>query len=266
MARLKIPLFQVDAFAHKPFTGNPAAVCLLENSMDETWMQSVAAELNLSETAFVSRRTEGFDLRWFTPTVEVDLCGHATLAMAHILWEQHWIAAAEDVQFYTHSGVLIARQDADRIVLDFPVAAVEAANAPAGLFQALDIKVGYVYFNQVDYLVQLESEEEVLSLQPNFSALKKIKARGVMVTAESERSEYDFISRFFAPASGINEDPVTGSAHCSLAPFWAQRLGKKNLRAIQASSRGGELSVELQGERVLLAGEATTVFGGDLYV
>jgi len=266
MEHPKIPIFQVDAFADKPFTGNPAAVCLLENSMDQMWMQSVAAEMNLSETAFVLRRADGFDLRWFTPTVEVDLCGHATLAAAHILWEQRWIAASEGVHFYTRSGVLIARKDADRIVLDFPIAAVETANAPAGLFQALDIKVGYVYFNQVDYLVQLESEEEVLGLQPDFSVLEKIKARGVMVTAKSEQSEYDFISRFFAPASGIDEDPVTGSAHCSLAPFWAQRLGKKNLRAFQASSRGGELSVELQGERMLLAGEAITVFGGELYV
>jgi len=266
MEHTKIPLFQVDAFTYRPFTGNPAAVCLLDESMDEIWMQSVAAEVNLSETSFVLRRADGFDLRWFTPTVEVNLCGHATLATAHILWEQHWLTATEDAQFHTRSGVLIARRDTDSIVLDFPLVDVEAANAPAGLFQALDIKVGYVYFNQVDYLVQLESEEEVLSLQPDFSALAKIKARGVMVTTESDQSEYDFISRFFAPASGINEDPVTGSAHCSLAPFWAQRLGKKDLRAFQASRRGGELSVKLQGERVLLAGKAITVFGGELYV
>jgi PhzF family phenazine biosynthesis protein len=266
MVHPKIPIFQVDAFAHKPFTGNPAAICLLEKSMDKYWMQSIAAEMNLSETAFVLRRGDGFDLRWFTPTVEVDLCGHATLAAAHILWEQHWLPALDDTQFHTRSGILAARRDADRIILDFPVADVEAINAPAGLFQALDIKVGNVYFNQVDYLVQLENEKDVLSLQPDFSALEKIKARGIIVTAVSKHSECDFISRFFAPASGIDEDPVTGSAHCSLTPFWAQRLGKKTLQAFQASRRGGKLTVQLQGKRVKLAGQAITVFGGELHV
>ncbi len=259
-----IPLFQVDAFTRKPFAGNPAAVCLLEQEADAGWMQSVGAEMNLSETAFVWRKNDGFGLRWFTPTIEVDLCGHATLATAHILWQEGWLAADATARFHTNSGILTARQADGRIVLDFPATPAMPAEAPAGLLQALGVTDAQVFFNGVDYLVQVDDEAVVRGLQPDFTALKQVKTRGVMVTAVSSQPEYDFVSRFFGPAAGINEDPVTGSAHCTLAPFWAERLGKTALRAFQASARGGELLVALQADRVLIAGNAVTVFQGVL--
>ena len=262
----KIPLFQVDAFTDKPFAGNPAAVCLLEQAADAHWMQALAAEMNLSETAFVRRLETGFELRWLTPAVEVDLCGHATLAAAHVLWEQGWLAAGEAAHFHTRGGLLTARRSESGIVLDFPVTPATACTAPAGLLQALGLEEGRVFFNGVDYLVQIEDEAGLRGLQPDFAALKPIRARGVMVTAVSRQPACDFVSRFFAPASGIDEDPVTGSAHCTLAPFWAERLGKSAMRAFQASPRGGEVLVQLQGDRVLLAGAAVTVFEGRLRV
>jgi PhzF family phenazine biosynthesis protein len=196
----------------------------------------------------------------------VDLCGHATLATAHILWEQDWLMEGEDVHFHTRSGLLVARKKGARIVLDFPATPATAAQAPVGLLPALGLKSGNVFFNTVDYLVQVEDEEGVRRLQPDFTALAQIEARGVMVTARSSQPRYDFVSRFFGPAAGINEDPVTGSAHCTLAPFWAERLGKTRMTAFQASARGGELLVELRGDRVLLAGAAVTVFKGQLCV
>lgn len=259
-----IPLFQIDAFTRKLFAGNPAAVCLLEQEVDAGWMQSVGAEMNLSETAFVWRKEDGFGLRWFTPTVEVDLCGHATLASAHILWQEGWLVADETARFHSNSGLLTAYQAEGRIVLDFPAIPAMPAEAPAGMLQALGVADGQVLFNGVDYLVQLEDETALRLLQPDFTALKQVKTRGVMVTALSSKPEYDFVSRFFGPAAGINEDPVTGSAHCTLAPFWAERLGKTRLQAFQASARGGELLVELQADRVLIAGDALTVLRGEL--
>lgn len=262
-----MPLFQVDAFTSQPFAGNPAAVCLLDKPADAHWMQSVGAEMNLSETAFVWREAAGFGLRWFTPTLEVDLCGHATLATAHILWQEGWLAADAVAHFHTRSGILTAQQIGKRIVLDFPATPAVAATAPAGLLTALGVADVAVFSNNVDYVVLLDSEAEVRRLQPDFAALKACKtARGVMVTAAAYGSEYDFISRFFAPGQGIDEDPVTGSAHCTLAPFWAERLGKTRLQAFQASARGGEVLVEWRGERVLLAGSAVTVFKGELSV
>jgi PhzF family phenazine biosynthesis protein len=259
-----LPLFQVDAFTNQPFAGNPSAVCLLEQETHAVWMQAVGAEMNLSETAYVWRKDDGFGLRWFTPTIEVDLCGHATLATAHILWQEGWLAADETARFHTHSGLLIAHQTDGRIVLDFPATPATPAETPTGLLEALGVDNGNVLFNGIDYLVQLEDEATLRLLQPDFAALKRVKARGVIVTAVSGKPEYDFVSRCFAPAAGINEDPVTGSAHCTLAPFWAERLGKNVLQAFQASARGGELRVEWQGERVLLAGHAITIFRAQL--
>lgn len=261
-----IPLFQVDAFTDKLFAGNPAAVCLLQHEAEFDWMRAIGAEMNLSETAFVRRRENGFELRWFTPMVEMDLCGHATLAAAHIWWEQEWLMEGEDVHFHTRSGLLIARKEGARIVLDFPATPATAAPAPMGLLSALGLKNENVFFNSVDYLVQVEDEERVRRLRPDFIALAQIKARGVMVTASSQQPRYDFVSRFFGPSAGINEDPVTGSAHCTLTPFWAERLEKTRMTAFQASARGGELLVELRGDRVLLAGAAVTVFTAQLCV
>ena len=261
-----IPLFQVDAFTRKPFAGNPAAVCLLEQEADAGWMQALGAEMNLSETAFVRRLAAGFELRWFTPSVEVDLCGHATLAAAHVLWEQGWLKAEQAAHFHTRSGLLIARQSAEGIALDFPATPAAACAAPTGLLQALGIDQGRVCFNGVDYLVELEDEAVLRRLQPDFAGLRHVKMRGVMVTALSRHASCDFVSRFFAPGAGIDEDPVTGSAHCTLAPFWAQRLGKNDLTGFQASPRGGEVRMHLQGERVILIGAAVTVFKGRLCI
>lgn len=261
-----IPLFQVDAFATKPFTGNSAAVCLLENEGNEAWMQSVAAEMNLSETAFVYKQGNSFNLRWFTPAIEVDLCGHATLVAAHILWQQGWLATDENAHFHTRSGVLIASQHKQKITLNFPVTHAKPTTTPIGLLEALQLDQTDVLYNGTDYLVSVEHEKQVKRLQPDFTALKTIDMRGVIVTSASSNLKYDFISRFFAPAFGIDEDPVTGSAHCALAPFWADKLGKTNLFAYQASSRGGELKLRLEQERVFITGQAITVSGGQLYV
>lgn len=269
--RLSVPIYQVDAFAGKAFTGNPAAVCWLENELDEQVMQSIAAEMNLSETAFVYPVINGFNLRWFTPTIEVDLCGHATLAAAHILWEQGLLVMEENASFHTRSGLLLARSNQEGIELDFPsVPAIKCA-VPDGLLQALGVndkgdKSAEVLFNQSDYLVRFDDEDEVYALLPDFPKLAKINARGVIVTALSRQTDFDFISRFFGPAAGINEDPVTGSAHCTLAPYWAERIGKNKMHAFQASKRGGEVTVELKNERVLLTGQAITVVEGRLNV
>lgn len=259
-----IPLFQVDAFTSKPFLGNPAAVCLLQAEAESAWMQAVAAEMNLSETAFVRRLGRGYELRWFTPAIEVELCGHATLATAHILSQEGWIKPGETARFRTRSGMLTAVKETSRIVLDFPAAPARPASEPAGLFQALGIPPAELLFNGSDYLVHLEGDADLTRLQPDFRALKQIKARGVMVTTLSRQAEYDFISRFFGPAAGIDEDPVTGSAHCTLGPFWGERLGKTELRAYQASPRGGEMVVRLRDDRVELAGSAVTVLRGQL--
>lgn len=259
-----VPLFQIDAFTREAFRGNPAAVCLLQQEADASWMQALAMEMNLSETAFVWPQTEGFGLRWFTPAVEVKLCGHATLATAHVLWQQGWLKPGQIAQFHTKSGLLTAQQQDGLIVLNFPATIASPADEPPGLLAALGLTEGTIYSNGTDYLVQVADETQVRQLQPNFAALKLVQARGVMVTAASQQPQYDFVSRFFAPAVGVNEDPATGSAHCALAPFWAERLGKTKLSAFQASARGGELVVEALGARVTLAGSAVTIFEGRL--
>jgi len=257
-----IPCFHVDAFTDAAFRGNPAAVCLLTAARPAKWMQAVAAEMNLSETAFVQPIAEGFRLRWFTPKVEVDLCGHATLAAAHVLWSEGLAPPASVLRFHTKSGVLSCRQHGDRIELDFPAREAKSCMAPAGLERALGASPRFVGRNQDDYLVELGSERIVRGLAPDLLALAKLPVRGVIATARSRR--FDFVSRFFAPAVGVPEDPVTGSAHCALGPFWASRLGRTSLRGHQASARGGVVDVEVKGGRTLLRGDAVTVVRGEL--
>jgi len=256
---------QVDAFTDVPFRGNPAAVCLLPEAHDAAFMQDVAREMNLSETAFLVRRPDaGFDLRWFTPAVEVALCGHATLASAHVLWEEDHLPRTEAARFSTRSGWLTCWQDGAWIAMDFPTKLEEPATAPAELGAALGASMKYVGKNAFDYLVEVDSEATVRGLTPDHAMLRRLPVRGVIVTAPATGSPYDFVSRFFAPGSGIDEDPVTGSAHCALAPFWASRLGKKDMTAYQASPRGGVVKVSVQGDRVVLSGQAVTVLRGEL--
>ncbi len=266
---METPILQIDAFTAEAFKGNPAAVCLLDRSRPDEWMQRVAAEMNLSETAFVvprSIRKDGFDLRWFTPEVEVPLCGHATLASAHALWETGKLAAGEEARFYTQSGWLIARRVGKQIELDFPALPVHEAALPDEVREALGVNPRYVGrdSNERNYLLELESEEAVRGLRPNFESLRRTVAAGIIVTARASAEPYDFVSRFFAPYAGVDEDPVTGSAHCSLAPYWAERLGKSEMAGYQASARGGTVGVRLSGDRVLLSGEAVTVLRGSL--
>lgn len=257
-------LLQIDAFTDQPFRGNPAAVCLLDRERDAAWMQNVGAEMNLSETAFLLPRSDGWSLRWFTPATEVDLCGHATLASAHALWEERLLRPDETARFHTRSGLLTASRGGDWIELDFPVTRAQPAEAP-DLLAALGItSPRYVGRNKFDYIVEVDSEDAVRTLDPDQARLRKITVRGVMVTSRGSNGEYDFVSRFFAPGAGIDEDPVTGSAHCCLTPHWAERLHKQELVAYQASRRGGTLRVRLAGERVKIAGRAVTVFRGDL--
>lgn len=261
---MSVPIFQVDAFTAHPFAGNPAAVCFLTQPKDDQLMQNVAQEMNLSETAFLLRREDGFQLRWFTPAMEVSLCGHATLASAHILWEKGYLLLNDQARFHTKSGLLTAERQGDWIAMDFPAKPEEPASTPDGLAEALGVKIQYLGRNQFDYLALVDSEETVLKVQPDFNLLKTLPVRGVMVTAQSHGGQYDFVSRFFAPKVGVNEDPVTGSAHCCLAPFWGSRLGKKEMRAYQASSRGGLIRLRLKGPRVILEGQAVTVLQGEL--
>ncbi len=260
------PIFQVDAFTSVPFRGNPAAVCILKEAASEAWMQEVAAEMNLSETAFLHRERDGFRLRWFTPTVEVALCGHATLASAHTLWEAGYLFPVEVARFYTLSGLLTARPREGWIELDFPAVRAEPAAPTPELLAALGTEARFVGRNQFDYLVEVESSEVVQALSPDFAQLRRLPVRGVMVTAQDSEGRYDFVSRFFGPGAGIDEDPVTGSAHCCLAPYWAQKLGKSAMTAYQASARGGLVRVEVVGDRVLLLGQAVTVLRGTLHV
>ncbi|MDP7051204.1 MAG: PhzF family phenazine biosynthesis protein [Verrucomicrobiota bacterium] len=261
---MSIPIFQVDAFTAKPFAGNPAAVCLLKEEGEADWMQSVAAEMNLSETAFLTPQKDGFGLRWFTPKTEVDLCGHATLASAHVLWETDRLASDEVARFDTCSGGLTARQDGDWIELDFPVTRAEPVEPPPGLSDMIGSVPKFVGRSRFDLLIELADATELHELEPDFVGLSHLPVRGFIVTARSDMPEYDFLSRFFAPAAGINEDPVTGSAHCTLAPYWAEKLGKNEMMAYQASPRGGVVKMQLEGNRILLRGQAVTVLRGEL--
>lgn len=257
------PIYVIDAFASEPFTGNPAAVCLLEEPAEEVWMQSVAAEMKHAETAFVVPLDFGYGLRWFTPTVEVALCGHATLASAHVLWTTGRQPEADSIVFHTQvSGELICHKIDGMVQMDFPAKEVTVTELPRGLSDALGVPVEWIGQNGMDYLVLTTDEQMVRNAEPDHSILATLPVRGVIVTAQSD--EYDFVSRFFAPGSGVPEDAVTGSAHCALGPFWASRLGKTKFRAYQASSRGGEIGVHVLGDRVLLLGKGITMLSGEL--
>jgi PhzF family phenazine biosynthesis protein len=257
-------IVQVDAFTDTPFAGNPAAVCVLPAPRQAQWMQHVAREMNLSETAFLCRRADGFDLRWFTPAIEVDLCGHATLASAHVLWEDDHLATDAPACFHTRSGLLTAtRQDA-WISLDFPALPPEPTAAPEALLQALHVTPLYVGRNRSSYLVEVATEESVHTLQPDCTLLQTLPVQGVIVTSRATSAGFDFVSRYFAPRAGIPEDPVTGSAHCCLGPYWSQRLNRDSFTAYQASARGGVVRVQVRGARIDLSGQAVTVLRGEL--
>ena len=260
-----LAITQVDAFSEKAFLGNPAAVCLLAEPRHESWMQLVAREMNLSETAFLVPMQDGFDLRWFTPSTEVDLCGHATLASAHVLWESGLLGASQTARFHTRSGILTAEKMGEWIEMDFPATLPQPSAPPQGLESALGVKAMYVGRSRFDYLLELESEQAVRAVRPDFSALSRVNTRGVIITSRANCAGYDFVSRFFAPAVGVDEDPVTGSAHCCLGPFWKQRLERDDLVGYQASARGGIVRTRCVGARIRLSGHAVTVLRGELF-
>ncbi|MFC5411227.1 PhzF family phenazine biosynthesis protein [Larkinella bovis] len=262
---MNIPFYQVDAFTDQPFAGNPAGICLLDNhQLTDSDLQAIAAEVNLSETAFLWASETGYRLRWFTPTVEIALCGHATLASANILWQTGRVPSQSPIRFQTLSGELIAYPGpAGWIELDFPARYGTPAELPADLIQTLGVEPLTVLSLQDRYLIEVATEADVRNLRPDFRALARFAP--VIVTSRAEAdSPFDFISRFFLPGAGIDEDPVTGAAHCSLAPFWAERLGKTEFLAYQASARGGVLKVRLEGDRVRLTGQAVTLIEGTL--
>ena len=262
---MEIKIYQVDAFTDTPFHGNPAAVCILPAPAEESWMAQVAREMNLSETAFLFPQDDGYNLRWFTPAVEVDLCGHATLASAHILYETGLLKPDQEARFYTASGLLTANKKGKEIELNFPVTPPEEITEPPGLTSALGVNAIYIGKSRFDYLVRVETESEVREAKPDFIKLDQLGVRGIMLTSHGE-GKYDFISRFFAPGAGIDEDPVTGSAHCCLGPYWSDILGKDEMVAYQASARGGVIRVRVGPERVYLKGKAVTVVQGKLLV
>lgn len=258
-------IIQVDAFADKPFGGNPAGVCVMDGPGDEKWMQAVAMEMNLSETAFVHRAGSGWNIRWFTPAVEVELCGHATLASAFVLYTDNHVPADQRITFNSKSGPLYVIQDREYVSMDFPASKTEPMEPIREVVDALRVTPLFFGRTRFDYLVEVASEQDVRNCSPDFNLLTKARVRGVMVTSRSA-GEWDFVSRFFAPGAGIAEDPVTGSAHCSLAPYWAERLKKDTMIAYQASRRGGAVRVKVAGERVHLAGKAVITLRGELQV
>jgi PhzF family phenazine biosynthesis protein len=259
---MPVKIVQVDAFTSTPFAGNPAAVCVLASAPNEAWMRNVAREMNLSETAFLHPENGGYRLRWLTPSIEVDLCGHATLASAHVLWEDGHIPADAAARFHTRSGLLTCERQGDWIEMNFPAKLSEAAEPPPQLTGALGADLLYTGRNQFDYLVEVADEATLRGLNPNHHLLRQLPVRGIIVTARGR--DYDFVSRFFAPGSGIDEDPVTGSAHSALAPFWSQRLNKTEMIGFQASARGGVVKVRVDGDRVHMSGQAVTVLRADL--
>ncbi|OUW78005.1 MAG: hypothetical protein CBD74_11360 [Saprospirales bacterium TMED214] len=261
-----IRYFVVDAFTERPFGGNPAAVVLLPEWLDDTWLQNIAMEMNLSETAFLVRKQSRFELRWFTPAVEVDLCGHATLASAFALLHAGLQEAQSKMEFSTRSGILTATSHGGRIQLDFPLKPESPTNPPVDLLEGLAVTPAYVGKSEDDYLVEVKTEHELRSLTPQFDRLAKLDCRGIIVTSTSTEPEFDFLSRFFGPAVGVNEDPVTGSAHCCLAHYWQKRTGRNRFTAFQASPRGGVVHLTVKQNRVLLAGNAIIVAEGELMV
>jgi PhzF family phenazine biosynthesis protein len=262
---MSMKIYQVDSFTDKPFAGNPAGVCLMTEQRDANWMLAVAREMNVAETAFLQKAEDGYQLRWFSPEVEIDLCGHATLASAHILWQEGELKKNVEARFHTKSGLLTAQLLAEEwIQLNFPATPPAPSPAPEKLNEILGAAAIYVGRSKFDLLVEVDSENTVRSLKPDFDALRNLDVRGVIVTARATTKPFDFVSRFFGPAVGINEDPATGSSHCCLAPYWSGKLNKDSLLAYQCSSRSGVLRVRNEGERVLLEGKATTVIKGEL--
>ena len=258
------PLWIIDAFTDRPFAGNPAAVTFLDGVRDDAWHQAVAAEMNLAETAFLSPHEDGYSLRWFTPTVEVDLCGHATLASAHFLFESLRLRNDAVARFHTRSGLLTARRAGDFIELDFPATHATEAATPPDLIPALGVAPAWVGRSIFDVVARYHDAATVRGMRPDMALLARVPARGVIVTAPGDEPGIDFVSRFFGPEVAVPEDPVTGSAHCALGPLWAERLGKRVLVGFQASPRGGVVKVEVKGERVCLGGQAVTVVKGEL--
>jgi len=258
------PVYGVDAFAEEAFSGNPAAVVFLDGPRDDAWRAAAAREFNLSETAFVEAEGESFRLRWFTPTVEVPLCGHGTLAAAHALWESGRLPLDKEARFETKSGPLTARRDGAWIILDLPSQPAAAAKPPKGLLDAIKDTPLWLGENESSFILELDSEETVRAAKPDLRALVAITPKALILTAAARRQQYDFVSRCFCPAEGIPEDPVTGSAHCALGPYWAGRLGKPVLSAFQASARGGHLLIRVKDTRVEVGGKALTVWKGSL--
>lgn len=261
---MPVPLYVVDAFTAQAYRGNPAAVCLLEAAKEASWMQQVAAEMNLSETAFLVPQGDSYLLRWFTPKVEVDLCGHATLASAHLLWATERVPSGQPIKFHTKSGLLTAKRQGEWIEMDFPAEPVADATIPPALAEGLGTTIKYVGLNRHDYLVEVANESTLRALKPDLGMLAILPVRGIIITCPSQKPEFDFVSRFFAPLAGVAEDPVTGSAHCALGPFWASRLKKEELIGFQASARGGVVKVRAEGNRVALGGQAVLVCRGEL--
>jgi PhzF family phenazine biosynthesis protein len=272
---MPIRLLHIDAFTDRPLTGNPAAVCFLDQEADTNWMQALGNEMNLPETAFV-RPIEGppgsYELRWFTPAIEVDLCGHATIASAHAMWQEQIVSGGQPIYFHTRSGILIATRSGDLIELDFPALQVSVCEPPTGLVDALGIPAAaagqatpvFTGRTQFDAFLEVESAEQLRQAKPNFYQLARVPTRGIIVTSRSDDARYEYLARFFAPAAGIPEDHATGSAHCALAPYWQPKLGKNKFTAYQASPRGGVIHTELKNDRVLLGGQAVTIFRGHL--
>ncbi len=259
-------IVQVDAFASKPFTGNPAAVCVMEDAANEVWMQNVAMEMNLSETAFLYPRDKGYHLRWFTPTMEIPLCGHATLASAHVLYTEGHVPADKPITFESMSGPLSASFDGEWITLDFPANPPKLVGTPSAeeVLSAFGYPFNAVFGIEGVCLVEIEDESMVREYKPDIAKIRELADIGAIITARSYGGEFDFVSRFFAPGAGVDEDPVTGAAHTVLAPYWAERLGKTEFTAYQASARGGVLLLRLEGNRVKIGGQAVTVMRGEL--
>ncbi len=259
-------IYQVDSFTDKAFAGNPAAVCIMDSMPEERRCINIASEMNLSETAFLVPNGNGFELRWFTPTVEVDLCGHATLAAVRVLSELGKLSDSGTVTFTSRSGRLRAKMVDDQIELDFPITTANQCECPQDIIRGIGLHPQWCGKTDFDYLVEVSSAEQVRNCQPDFGILSRFGIRGVIVTAQSDQTNYDFISRFFAPGAGIDEDPVTGSAHCALGPYWQAKLGKSELTGYQASERGGVVNVRIESDRIFLRGSAVLVMKSELFV
>ena len=263
---MEIKIFTVDAFTNKAFSGNPAAVCILDHELNDEQMHNIAFEMNLSETAYVLKQKDNYSLKWFTPDSEVDLCGHATLASSHILWEKNIHEGNKTIEFQTRSGILKANKADGKIELDFPIDNERKIEIFDDLIKTLGAEPVYLGRTKWSYLAEMDSEETVRSIKPDFALMETLEAWGLMITARSSSKDFDFVSRFFAPRKGVMEDPVTGSAHCALGPYWMKKLQKNNLKAYQASKRGGILGITIDGDRVKLTGSAVTVLEGKLYI